>query len=67
LQQVSELISNPDVDVIGMLPADLQQTTIYSTGITTSAKDVEGAKAMIKVLTAPTAVAIFKSKGLDPL
>ncbi len=67
LQQVSELISNPDVDVIGMLPDDLQQTTIYSTAITTSAKDVEGATAMIKALTAPSAVAIFKSKGLDPL
>jgi len=67
LQQVSELISNPDVDVIGMLPGDLQQTTIYSTAITTSARDVDGAKAMIKALIAPEAVAIFKSKGLDPL
>jgi len=67
LQQVSELISNPDVDVIGMLPGDLQQTTIYSTAVTTSAKEVEGAKAMTKALTAPTAVAIFKRKGLDPL
>jgi ABC-type molybdate transport system substrate-binding protein len=45
----------------------LQQTTIYSTGITSSAKDVEGATAMIKALIAPGAVAIFKSKGLDPL
>jgi molybdate transport system substrate-binding protein len=67
LQQVSELISNPDVDVIGMLPGDLQQTTIYSTGVTTGAKDVVGAKAMIKALIAPAAVAIFKTKGLDPL
>ena len=67
LQQVSELISNPDVDVIGMLPDDLQQTTIYSTAITTSAKEVQGARAMIEALTAPDAVAIFKTKGLDPL
>jgi molybdate transport system substrate-binding protein len=67
LQQVSELISNPDVDVIGMLPGDLQQTTIYSTAIATSAENVDGAKAMIKALIAPEAVAIFKSKGLDPL
>ena len=29
LQQVSELMSNPDVEVIGMLPAELQQITIY--------------------------------------
>jgi molybdate transport system substrate-binding protein len=38
LQQVSELMSNPDVDVIGMLPAELQQITTYAAGITTSAK-----------------------------
>jgi len=67
LQQVSELISNPDVDVIGMLPADLQQTTIYSAGITTGAKDVEGAKAMTKALLMPDAAMIFKKNGLDPL
>src|SRR5467141_1738179 len=37
LQQVSELMSNPEVEVIGMLPAELQQITIYSAGVTTSA------------------------------
>ena len=49
-----------------MLPGDLQQTTIYSTAITRSAKEVQGAKAMIEALTAPAAVAVYKSKGLDP-
>jgi molybdate transport system substrate-binding protein len=67
LQQVSELLSNPEVDVIGMLPAELQQITIYSAGITVSAKEAEGARAMIEALTAPSAKAIFKAKGLDPL
>jgi molybdate transport system substrate-binding protein len=66
LQQVSELLSNPDVDVIGMLPAELQQTTIYSAGITASARQVEGAMALVKVLAAPSAAPIFKAKGLDP-
>src|SRR5262249_60353963 len=27
LQQVSELMSNPEVEVVGMLPVELQQTT----------------------------------------
>jgi molybdate transport system substrate-binding protein len=67
LQQVSELMSNPNVDVIGMLPADLQQITIYSAGITTSAREADAARALIKALTAPSAKPIFKSKGLDPL
>src|SRR5262249_8498718 len=30
LQQVSELMTNPEVEVIGMLPAELQQITTYS-------------------------------------
>jgi molybdate transport system substrate-binding protein len=67
LQQVTELLSNPDVEVIGMLPADLQQITMYSAGITTSAKDAEAAKALIKAMTAPSTAAIYKAKGLDPL
>jgi molybdate transport system substrate-binding protein len=64
LQQVSELLSNRDVEVIGMLPAELQQTTLYSAGVTTSAREPEAAKALIKALTAPSAAAIYKAKGL---
>ena len=66
LQQVSELMSNPEVDVIGMLPAELQQITIYSAGVATNARQGEAAKAVIKALTAPSAAPIFKARGLDP-
>jgi molybdate transport system substrate-binding protein len=65
-QQVSELLSNPEVDVIGMLPSDLQQITIYSAGITASAKEADAAKALIKAMTAPSAAPIYKARGLDP-
>ena len=64
LQQVSELMSNPDVEVIGMLPPELQQITIYPAGITAGAKQPEAAKALIAALTAPSAQPIYKSKGL---
>ncbi len=66
LQQVSELLSNRDVEVIGMLPAELQQITLYSAGVTTSAREPEAARALIKALIAPSAAAIYKAKGLDP-
>jgi molybdate transport system substrate-binding protein len=65
LQQVSELMSNPGVDVIGMLPAELQQITTYAAGIAASAKEPEAAKALIQALTAPAAAPVFKAKGLD--
>lgn len=67
LQQVSELLSNADVEVIGMLPGDLQQTTVYSAGITADAKQPEAARALIKALTTPAAASIFKAKGIDPM
>jgi molybdate transport system substrate-binding protein len=66
LQQVSELLSNPEVEVIGMLPPELQLTTIYSAGVTASSKEGEAARALIKAVTTPSAALIFKAKGLDP-
>src|SRR5262249_5077802 len=66
LQQVSELMSNPDVEVIGMLPAELQLVTIYSAGLTTSAREAEAAKALIEALIVPSAAAVYKARGLDP-
>jgi molybdate transport system substrate-binding protein len=65
-QQVSELLSNPEVEVIGMLPAELQQITIYSAGVTTSAREAEAARALIRALTAPSARPVYKARGLDP-
>jgi molybdate transport system substrate-binding protein len=67
LQQVSELMSNPDVEVIGMLPAELQQITTYSAGVTTGAKQPDAARALIQALTAPSAKRIFEAKGLELL
>lgn len=64
LQQLSELMSNPDVEVIGMLPAELQQITTYSAGVTTGASRPEPAQAFIRHLAAPEAMTIYKSKGL---
>lgn len=64
LQQVSELMSNPDVEVIGMLPDKLQQITINAAGITSVAKEPDAARALIRHLTSREALAIYKSKGL---
>ena len=49
LQQVSELMSNPEVEVVGMLPAELQLTTLYSAAVTASARQAEAAMSLIRV------------------
>jgi molybdate transport system substrate-binding protein len=65
-QQVSELSHFPGVDYVGPLPADIQETTVFSSGIPVGSPQAAAAKAWVKFLTAPTAAAAFKSKGLEP-
>jgi molybdate transport system substrate-binding protein len=66
LQQASELFSNPNVEVIGMLPPEFQQTTVYAASITTSAKQPEAAMALIRHLATPEAKELYRTKGLEP-
>lgn len=41
------------VILVGPLPADIQNYTIYAAGISTSAKNGTGASALIKLLSGP--------------
>ena len=64
LQLVSELMSNPEVEVIGMLPPELQLNAVISAGITPGTKQPEPAQAFIHHLATPEAMTIYKAKGL---
>jgi molybdate transport system substrate-binding protein len=64
LQEISELMTNPDVDVIGMLPTELQRITVFSAGIAADAKQSAASRALIDFLSQPAAVAVYKTKGL---
>jgi molybdate transport system substrate-binding protein len=66
LQQISELMSEPSVDVVGRLPEGLRILTVYSAGIPANAKEADAARALLKHLTAPSAATVWKAKGLDP-
>jgi molybdate transport system substrate-binding protein len=66
VQQISELMQVPGVDLIGPLPPELQKSTVFSAGIFTSAKDASAASALIAWLSTPQTAAIIKSKGLQP-
>lgn len=65
IQQASELLSNPDVEVIGMLPAEFQQITVYAAAVTAGARQPDAAKALIRDLATPNAMALYKAKGLE--
>jgi molybdate transport system substrate-binding protein len=65
-QQISELIHEPGVDYLGPLPADVQKITIYSAGISDGAKEIDVAKALVKMITAPDAAPVIKQHGMEP-
>jgi molybdate transport system substrate-binding protein len=51
---------------VGPLPADIQETTVFSSGIQVGSQQQDAAKAWVKFLTAPTAAPVYKAKGLEP-
>jgi molybdate transport system substrate-binding protein len=65
-QQVSELSHFAGVDYVGPLPAEIQQFTIFSSGIIAGTKEAEAAKALVSFITAPAAAAAFKRIGMEP-
>lgn len=64
--QLSELLPTKGIDIIGPLPPELQEITVFSGGIPSAATDLDGATALIKFLTAPSAVTVLKKHGLEP-
>jgi molybdate transport system substrate-binding protein len=65
-QQVSELSHFAGVDFVGPLPADIQQMTVFSSGILAGAKEADAAKALVNFVTAPAAAAAYKKRGMEP-
>ncbi len=66
VQQIPELMAIQGVDVVGPLPAELQNTLVVSAGILTGSKQPDAAKALMSFLAAPSTVVVIKAKGLEP-
>ncbi len=66
VQMVSELLSVPGAELVGPLPAELNQVTVFSAGILTGTRQSEAAKSLIQHLTTPAAASVIKTKGLTP-
>jgi molybdate transport system substrate-binding protein len=65
-QQVSELLPVKGIDYLGPLPADIQETTVFSAAVHKAAAEVEAARALLKYLTAPEAAPVIRKTGMEP-
>ncbi|MGF6876925.1 substrate-binding domain-containing protein [Paraburkholderia sp. MM5477-R1] len=66
-QQLSELIHQPGIDVIGMLPPDIQAATVFSAAICATSERREAAAGFLECLSSPEADSAKIAHGMEPV
>ncbi len=66
IHQISEIVPHAGVALVGPLPKEIQNYTVYAAGIGTATRAAAAAKELIASLSGPSAQALFKSKGMEP-
>jgi molybdate transport system substrate-binding protein len=64
IQQISELMSVPGIDIAGPFPAELQAVSTFDAAIFADAVNPEGAQALLDTLTSPAAAKAYADGGL---
>jgi molybdate transport system substrate-binding protein len=66
VHQISEILPVKGVTLVGPLPAEIQNYTVYAAGLGANAKESAAAKELIGALSGPAAAAVLKAKGMEP-
>lgn len=66
LQQLSELLPVPGIDILGPLPPAVQATTVFTAGVARTSTQPEQARALIAFLISAEADAAKRRHGMEP-
>jgi molybdate transport system substrate-binding protein len=66
IQQLSELIGQPGVEIIGPLPPEIQAVTVFSAGVSTASADREAAQALVAYLASAETQDAKRRHGMEP-
>jgi molybdate transport system substrate-binding protein len=66
-QQISELKPVRGIDIVGPLPPEVQNITVFSAGIATGAREPSAGQALISFLASPAAAPVLTNSGLVPI
>jgi molybdate transport system substrate-binding protein len=66
IQFISEIVVVRGVELIGPLPAELQEVTIVAAAIAKNSGNPDAARALIDFLISPSAIPVIKAKGMEP-
>jgi molybdate transport system substrate-binding protein len=65
IHQISEIVPVKGVTLVGPLPAEIQNYTVYAGALSAAVKDAAAARAFLDLLAGPAAAAIFREKGMN--
>jgi molybdate transport system substrate-binding protein len=66
VQQLSELIGQAGIEVIGPLPQDIQAVTVFSAGLSTTSAEREAAQAVVAYLASAETAGTKRRHGMAP-
>ena len=66
IHQISEILPVKGVALVGPLPAEIQNYTIYAGAIAAGVREPEPANALLAILAGPAAAGVIKAKGMEP-
>ncbi|HEX4368475.1 MAG TPA: substrate-binding domain-containing protein [Rhodopila sp.] len=66
VQQISELMVVPGIEVVGPLPAEIQTVATFSAGILASSERAEASASFLRFLTSPAIAPALRRAGLQP-
>lgn len=65
LHQISEILAVPGAQLVGPIPAEIQNYTVYAGAVSTGTRDAAAAKALLDHLGSPAAQAVLRDKGMQ--
>jgi molybdate transport system substrate-binding protein len=63
--QISEILAQPTVELVGPLPSAIQNYTQFVPGIVTGSNQSDAARALVTFLSSPVAQTVLKAKGFE--
>jgi molybdate transport system substrate-binding protein len=66
LTYISEIITEPGVEVVGPLPRDISTPTALVGFVSAQSKNQEVAAALLRYLSSPDAAKVYQQRGMQP-
>ncbi len=65
-QQLSELIGQPGIEIVGALPPEIQAVTVFSAGVASTSADREAAQALVAYIASAETRETKQRYGMEP-